>query len=371
MTLSVVPGAPSPNAKMPTGTVDLLNDGSSDSNDLISRRAGAPANQWAFKPNSNNDGSFQIANNIPSKSGCVEVDENGYLTMSSICDATNQKQLFYAQPVNNAGDNAYLIRRVDDDECITTKYPDTPIDSDNDFQMGSVGCAAGAGDNSSPANNEQWVVSASPADGATGPTVDDLATQYALTQHNNGSGVITGSSYTITDDSKPAYLGDYRLVSTSSAEQGSSPVCKNSSTAGNASCSMDWSSSTADTIGQSESLGVNITLGPGTEAKSPLKADAQIGYQHTWTESQTTTESSGTRFSIDVPPGQTAWVARALALKETTGDWTFSNDVGSTWTHHMTVTMPVEGVDNVHSVITKCSTDSTDPGCQASKPAGL
>ncbi|MFG3119012.1 hypothetical protein ACGF4C_32190 [Streptomyces sp. NPDC048197] len=358
------------NPRDPNGTVDLQNDGSADSNDLVMRTTDTvPSDQWSFKPNPNNDGSFQISNNIPSKTGCAEVDGNGYLTMSSTCDAKNKKQLFYAQPVTNTEPNTYLIRRVDDDECVTTKFSDPPL---GDFQqMGSVGCAPGAGDNSVGAHNEQWTVTASPGDGATGPTVDDLATQYALTQHNNNSGVITASSYTITDDSKPAYLGPYQLVSTSSAEQGSSPVCKNSSTAGNASCSMDWSQSTADTIGQSDSLGVNITLGPGSEAKSPLKADAQIGYQHTWTESQTTTEASGTRFTIDVPPGQTAWVARALALKETTGDWTFSNDVGSTWTHHMTVTMPVEGVDNVHSVITKCSTDSTDPACQSTKPAGV
>lgn len=361
----------------PNGSVDLLNDDSSDSNDVVLRptdKGTVPSDQWSFKPNPNNDGSFQIANNIPSKSGCVESDDNGYLTMTTICDDTDQKQLFSAEPVNNAPANTYLIRRVDNDQCITSHWDQyaSPFAGGAALQMNSVGCADGVGAGGG-ATNEQWTATAAPGDGASGPTVDDLATQYALTQHNKGSGVISASSYTITDDSQPAYLGPYQLVSTSSEEQSSSPVCKNSSgpSGGNLSCSMNWSQSTADIVTETDQVGVNLTIGPGSEAKSPLKADVQLGYQHTWTESQTTTDSSGSSVTIDVPPGQTAWVARALALKTTTGDWTFSNDVGATWTHHMTVTMPVEGIDNVHSVVTKCTTDSTDPGCTASKPGGV
>ncbi|MEU9126339.1 hypothetical protein AB0C96_42190 [Streptomyces sp. NPDC048506] len=373
MTLSVVPHDYSRYLD-PEGKIDLLNDDSSDSNDLVVRTTDTvPSDQWSFKPNPNNDGSFQIANNISSKSGCVEVDQNGYLAMSTTCDATNQKQLFYAEPVTNTAANTYLIRRVDDNECVTLKVPDTPLDNGDAYPMGSVGCAPGAGDNSVGAHNEQWTASASPGDSPSGPTIDDLATQYALTQRNNGSGVITASSYTITDHSQPAYLGPYQLVSTSSDQQGSSPVCTNSSgpSGGNLSCSMNWSQSSADMVSQTDTLGVNVTIGPGSEAKSPLKTDVQLGYQHTWTETQTTTQASGTSYTMEVPPGQTAWLARALALKTTTGDWTFSNDVGSTWTHHMTVTMPVEGVDNVHSVIAKCTTDSTAPGCTSSKPGGV
>ncbi|MFE3887167.1 hypothetical protein ACFXPQ_30410 [Streptomyces lydicus] len=361
----------------PNGAVDLLNDGSSDSNDVVLRpsdKGTVPSDQWSFKPSPNNDGSFQIANNIPSKSGCVEIDDNGYLTMNVTCDATDQKQLFYAQPVNNTPANTYLIRRVDNDECITSHWDQyaSPYAGGAALQMNSVGCADGVGAGGG-ATNEQWTATAAPGDGASGPTLDDLATQYALTQRDKGSGVITASSYTITDDSQPAHLGPYQLVSTSSDQQNSSPVCTNSSgpSGGNLSCSMNWTQSSADMVSQTDTLGVNVTIGPGSEAKSPLKSDVQLGYQHTWTETQTTTEASGTSYTIDVPPGQTAWLARALALKTTTGDWTLSNDVGSTWTHHMTVTMPVEGVDNVHSVIAKCTTDSTDPGCTASKPGGV
>ncbi|MEE4422434.1 hypothetical protein [Streptomyces bugieae] len=361
-------------AANPNGPVDLLNDGSSDSNDVVLRPDGtAISDQWSFKPNPKNDGSFQIANNIPSKSGCVEIDENGFLTMTATCDDTDQKQLFYAEPVTDVA-NTYLIRRVDNDECVSSYWDQyaSPYAGGAALQMNTRGCTEGVGASGGD-TTEQWTVTAAPGDSPSGPTLDDLATQYALTQRNNGSGVITASSYTITDDSQPAHLGPYQLVSTSSDQQGSSPVCTNSSgpSGGNLSCSMNWSQSSANMVSQTDTLGVNVTIGPGSEAKSPLKADVQLGYQHTWTETQTTTEASGTSYAMEVPPGQTAWLARALALKTTTGDWTFSNDAGSTWTHHMTVTMPVEGVDNVHSVIVKCTTDSTDPGCASSKPGGV
>ncbi len=364
----------------PNGTVDLLNGDSSDSNDLVLRIVDAdnpdtaPSDQWSFKPNPNNDGSFQIGNNIPSKSGCVEVDENGYITMDATCDATNQKQLFYAQPVNDEA-NTYLIRRVDNDDCISSHWDQyaPAYDGGHSLQINSRGCTPDSG-NSGQDHTVQWTVTAAPGEGATGPTLDDLATQYALIQRNNGSGVITASSYTITDDSQPAFVGPYSLVSTSSDKDPSSPVCKNSSTEGNLSCAFSWSSSTMDTITETDTIGVNLTLGPGKydgEDLSPLKSDVQIGYQHTLTKTQTSTETSGTNYTVDVPPGQTAWLARALALKTTTGDWTFTNDVGSTWTHHMTVTLPVEGVDNVHSVMVKCSADSTAPECTSTKPGGV
>ncbi|SEB77501.1 Cytolethal distending toxin A/C domain-containing protein [Streptomyces sp. 2224.1] len=364
----------------PNGSVDLLNDDSSDSNDVVLRptdKGTVPSDQWSFKPNPNDDGSFQIANNVPSKSGCVEIDDNGYLTMDVTCDVTNQKQLFYAQPVTNGPASTYLIRRVDNDECLTSHWDQyaTPFAGGAALQMNSVGCADGAGA-AGGATDEQWTATAAPGDGASGPTVDDLATQYALTQRNKGSGVITASSYTITDDSQPAHLGDYQLVSTSSDQGGPSPVCKNSSgpSGGNLSCALNWSQATADTITDTSTLGVSLTLGPGKTDSgdlSPLKSDVQIGYQHTWTKTQTSTETTGASQTIDVPPGQTAWLARALAIKTTTGDWTFTTDTGSTWTHHTTVSLPVEGIDGVYSVFAKCTTDSTDAGCIASKPAGV
>ncbi|MFE6741605.1 hypothetical protein [Streptomyces tubercidicus] len=359
----------------PNGPVDLLNDDSSDSNDLVLRPDGTAINdQWSFKPNPNSDGSFQIANNIPSKSGCVESDENGYLTMNSTCDATQTKQLFYAQPVNDVA-NTYLIRRVDNDQCVSSHWDQyaVPYAGGTALQINTRGCTDGVGASGGD-TTEQWTVTAAPGDGATGSTLDDLATQYALTQRNKESGVITSSSYTITDDSEPAHLGPYSLVSTSSDLNSSSPVCKNSSTDGDLNCAFNWSSSTTDTVTESSTVGVNLTLGPGKydgEDLSPLKSDVQVGYQHTWTSTQTSTETSGTNYSVQVPPGQTAWLARALALKTTTGDWTFSNDVGSTWTHHMTVTLPVEGVDGAYSVIAKCSTDSTAQECIDTKPAGV
>ncbi|MGP8303594.1 hypothetical protein ACTPOK_37870 [Streptomyces inhibens] len=358
-----------------TGAVDLLNDGSSDSNDLVLRDTDTgtvPSIQWNFKPNPNNDGSFQIANNLVGKSGCVEVDENGYLTMTVTCDDTDQKQLFYAEPDTSAAANTYQIRRVDNDQCVSAHW--TPYEpayaGGNALQMNTVPCAGGVS-GTGGTTPQQWTVTAAPGDGASGPTLDDLATQYALTQRNNGSGVITASSYTITDDSQPAYLGPYQLVSTSSEEQGSSPVCRNSSSDGDFHCTMSWSQSSADQITDASTFGVNLTIGPGSEAKSPLKADVQIGYQRTYTETQTKTDASGGGYAVDVPPGQTAWVVRALALKTTTGDWTFSNDLGSTWTHHMAVTLPVDGVNNFHAVLAKCDTVSEKPECTSTRPGGV
>ncbi|MFE6741108.1 hypothetical protein [Streptomyces tubercidicus] len=355
------------------GTVDLLNDGSSDANDLVMRSTGtAPSDQWSFKPNPNNDGSFQIVNNIPSKSGCAEVDDNGYVTMATPCEASDQKQLFYAEPDTSTGsNNTYLIRRVDNNQCVSSHWSpfEAPYAGGAARQMNTIPCASAAGRNGAIAP-ELWTVTAAPGDGASGPTLDDLATQYAATQVKNGSGVIKESSYSITD-SQPAALGPYQLVSTGSVEQGSSPVCVNGAQPGEGdlTCTMTWSQSSADSISETDTIGVQVQFGVNTH--SPLKDQVQIAYQHQWGESSTTTTTSGTADAMYVKPGETAWLVRAVVLKTTTGDWTFKNDVGSTWTHHGTVTLPVDTMDNVHSPIEKCTLKSTEAPCTSTRPSGL
>lgn len=105
----------------------------------------------------------------------------------------------------------------------------------------------------------------------------------------------------------------------------------------------------------------------GTNSQtSPVKAEISAQYSHTWSESRTTTATSGSSVSITVPPGQKAWVARALAYKTVTGTWTITNDLGRTWTGQGTSTKPIEGVDGKYSSLIKCTTDSPDAGCRAS-----
>ncbi|WP_189303947.1 hypothetical protein [Streptomyces albospinus] len=356
-------------AHSPKYILQLNGDGSSHGNDLV-LKGGSPAHNWNFEPvkvNGVMDGSFQIRNNDPGKAGCVDVQNNG-LTLNPNCNSAQSSQKFYVQPSGSS--NAYLLRSVSNDECVSSAATGNQINSLATTLQGCVHSVNGA----SASGNQPLTISSSQS-GGSGPTLDDLATYYALNQYNNRSGVISSASYTKSDPQPSPSQGPFTLVSNQGGNSNEGAVCQNSAGAGggNFSCSMSWSQSTADAV--TESAGLSLTLGPGSVVDSPVKAEvsAQLGFSKT----STTTTTSGSSYNLTVPPGRTAWVVRSLPIQSSTGTWTFTSDIGVQWQHQATVNMPMSSVTDPASgktyteILTQCDTASTDAMCTSTKPAGV
>ncbi|MGP8303200.1 RICIN domain-containing protein [Streptomyces inhibens] len=337
----------------------LKNEGSSDNGNEVYARPGDAAGKWSFRVN-DTDGSFQIVNNGTGK--CVEskADESLFFPQLWDCSGTDA-QKFYVHKDDDQGN--YRIRNVSNDRCLDAQRMG---DHPNESVRGLVeiyGCHnAGSG--------QAWHPAAMNPAPELSSELDRLATLHALKQFDAGSSVIKEAKYSITDSTQKATQGAFQVVSVSSDQGGSSPYCVNHSgpSGGDMTCGFSWQQSVADTISSSHTVGISATV--GTNSKSPVAASITASYQHTWGTSQTTTATSGSSVSITVPPGQTAWVARALAYKTVTGTWTITNDLGRTWTGQGTSSKPVEGIDGVHSILAKCTTDSTEPGCKATALPG-
>ncbi|MFF4391862.1 RICIN domain-containing protein [Streptomyces sp. NPDC001552] len=375
----------------------LEDEGSSaDGNGLFIREGSPTPGKWSFKPN--DDGSFQIVNNRTGK--CVESrqpDQTSALFYPELWTCSGEAtQKFYVHKDENRGN--FRIRNVSNDKCLDAQRLTNDRNSEGPMEL--YGChAGGTGQTWLPSGNRAGSSPAQTAEALAGnaalglagvvagivadaarppdpaaPVLDALATQYALKQFDSHSSVIKRATYAITDYKQKAARGPYKIVSVANGQADNSPFCTNASgpSGGNMSCGMSWSQSEANTISYSHTVGVSAKVGVGKE--SPVQAEVAFSYQHTWGKSTTTTQTSGRDVRIDVPPGQTAWLARALAYKTVTGTWTITNDLGRTWTATGTATMPVEGVDGQYSNLIKCTTDSLDPGCMATldghDPAG-
>ncbi|MGP8303992.1 ricin-type beta-trefoil lectin domain protein [Streptomyces inhibens] len=316
----------------------------------IDAELGVVNQPWNILPNA--DGSFLIRNDKTQK--CIDFNtDNNRLVQAQGCDASNSKQNWYVQPDGNGG---HWIRNVNNNKCMDVSEQTVG------FPVGLYDCGAGS------ANQ----IFRFEVQGGNSGNLDDMATLHALKQFDAGSSAIREAKYSITDSTQKATQGDYQLVSVSSDKGGPSPYCGNRSgpSGGDMSCGFTWQQSVADTISSSHTAGLTVTVGTGKESKSPVSVQVAAQYQHTWGTSQTTTATSGSNVSVTVPPGQTAWLARALAYKTVTGTWTITSDHGVTWTGQGTSTKAVEGIDGVHSYLIKCTMDSTDPGCKATAPPG-
>ncbi|WP_330479592.1 RICIN domain-containing protein [Streptomyces platensis] len=339
----------------------LENEGSSENGTRIYARKGDAAGEWRFRVNEA-DGTFQIVNNGTGK--CVEAKHGNDGPQPVLWDCTGADvQKFYVHKENDQGEgdyrSNYRIRSVSDNWALEAQRNAQSDPGPATFRP-AYRTAAG----------QVWYAAAMKNSTSTLPTgeLDRIATLHTLKQFDANSSAIKEAKYSITDSTQKATLGDYQLVSISSDKGGSSPYCSNHSgpSGGNMTCGFSWQQSVADTIGSSHTAGISATV--GTNSKSPVAASTTATYSHTWSESKTTTATSGSNVTIDIPPGQTAWLARAMAFKTVTGTWTITNDIGVTWTGQGTSTKPIEGIDGQSSDLAKCTTDSTNPGCKATAP---
>ncbi|MEU8787330.1 hypothetical protein [Streptomyces sp. NPDC048637] len=189
------------------------------------------------------------------------------------------------------------------------------------------------------------------------------ATTYAVFQFYKGSSVVKGS-YTY-DAATPLVTshGPYEIVSVSTDGGGNSAFCTNLSVGGEMTCRFDWRQTMATTISNSDTLGTSVKVGTGKE--SPVQAEFSVQYQHTWGKSTTTSDMQGFGIQIKVPAGKTAFLIRGWTTKKGVGTWTFSTDMGDTWTGKGEAIVPVAGgEEGPYGGAFMCTTDSPDSRCQ-------
>ncbi|MEU3992996.1 ricin-type beta-trefoil lectin domain protein [Streptomyces platensis] len=286
---------------------------------------------WNLLPNK--DGSFAMRMDPLMK--CADVN-NDFLTRVP-CDKSKGTQNWYLQ--GNDGDG-YRIRNVSNNKCMDVR------EVKNYGKVGLWDCGQGS-------KNQIWHLS--PAQpGGTGPTVADLATEYALKQCSSQSSIVKSCDYEVTGDEK-ATVAPVKIVR---------PRQKNSSTSV-AQRTITWTdtSTRTHTVGGSititAEIGVNIAV---VNAKVSNAISAH--YSHTWTDQTTVSDAK----TIDVNPGEYSWAVRGQLMKKITGKWTFTNDVGEKWSGSGTALQPVpDGTDDAKEVMAYCTSDSPDPECVATR----
>ncbi|ANP54853.1 hypothetical protein J2Z21_001491 [Streptomyces griseochromogenes] len=293
-----------------------------------------PIANWSFLPNG--DGSFLIRNDKTQK--CIDFDtDNNHLVEPVYCDQNNSKQNWYLQP-SGSGDGYYLIRNVNTNKCM-----DVFGGSGNDgTTVGIYDCRGGG--------NQEWIIGPTPSPGATGPTLTDLATEYALKQCSNASSVIKSCDYTVTGDSV-ATVGNLQRVS--------SNVWNNSTDVGDRTITWTQTSSQTNTVGSSitvtSEVGINVEF-VTVKVSSAISAR----YEHSWTQTDTVSDAN----KISVKPNNYSWAMRGQLMKTVTGHWTFTNDLGDKWSGDGTATVPAkDGTDNHSSNLVLCTSDSTAQVC--------
>ncbi|MFF7701480.1 MULTISPECIES: RICIN domain-containing protein [Streptomyces] len=290
----------------------------------------APRHVWSLVPNT--DGSFTIR--VEGIGECVDVDNDDYLTRSS-CDTSNGKQNWYLQ---GNGSDGYRIRNVTNNKCMDVRESL----AQNIGKVGIFDCGQGK-------KNQIWHLS--PAQpGGTGPTVADLATEYALKQCSKSSSIVPSCDYEITGDAK-ATVGDLKRVSDKAFNYTTLPKTR----------AVAWSQTTSqtDTVGGS----ITITAEQGFDVKAvQVKVSQAITahYSHSWTQFETVSDTN----TITVNPGQYSWAMRGQLMKTVFGKWKFTNDLGEKWSGEGAATVPAtKGTDDGESSLVFCSSDSTEPVC--------
>ncbi|MFE0376809.1 RICIN domain-containing protein [Streptomyces inhibens] len=325
-TLSVALGVYTP-GDVPV-RLDLAQDSADYGTEMVARKGTAAlAADWSLLPN--RDGSFLIRNDKHQK--CIDFNtDNNHLALARSCDASNRKQNWY---LDSGIDNSYRIRNVNNNKCM-------------DLLGGKEGDTVGLYDCGSGKVNQRWYV--------LGPTVAGLATEYALKQCSNSSGIIKSCDYEVTGDEKPT-VAPSKIVA---------PRVFNYSTSV-AKRTLTWS----DTSTRTHTVGGSITLtsevGVNIEVVN-VKVSTAISahYSHAWQESSTVSDSK----MIDVNPGQSSWAVRGQLMKTIKGKWTFTNDLGEKWSGDGTATVPVvDGTEGAKEVMAYCTSDSTEPTCVATR----
>ncbi|MEV5486127.1 MULTISPECIES: RICIN domain-containing protein [Streptomyces] len=294
----------------------------------------AVPHNWSLLPN--RDGSFAIRSEYNGE--CVDVNNDDNLTRSS-CDTSNGKQNWYLQ--GNGGDG-YRIRNVTNNKCMDVRELQSPV-------IGKVGlgdCGQG---------NKKQIWHLSPAQpGGTGPTVADLAAEYALKQCSSQSNIVKSCDYKVESDST-ATIAPYKSVSDKVFNYSTTPANR----------AIAWS----QTISETDMVGGSITISSeqGFDVKMvAVKVSQAISahYSHSWQQSSTVSDTN----TITVNPNQYSWAIRGQLMKTVTGKWTFTNDLGEKWSGDGTATVPaVKGTDDKDSALLLCTSDNKKPECVATR----
>ncbi|MCX4825181.1 RICIN domain-containing protein [Streptomyces sp. NBC_01142] len=313
-------------------SLDLAKDSADYGTEIAINKT--PMANWSFVPNG--DGSFLIRNDKTQK--CIDFNtDNNHLVEPVYCDRNNSKQNWYLQPSKKGG-GYYLIRNVNNDKCM-----DVFGGSSNDGTVvGLYGCH---GD-----SNQEWIIGPTPSPGSTGPTLADLATAYALKQCSNSSSIIKSCAYTITGDSV-ASVGNLKRVSANVWNKTTDPAER----------TITWTQTTSQTNTVGGSITVTSEVGINVEfVTAKVSSAVSAHYDHSWTQTDTVSDAN----KVSVKPPNYSWAMRGQLMKTVTGRWTFTNDLGGTWSGDGTATVPaVDGTDNLSSDLVLCTSDSTDQEC--------
>ncbi|MGW1895124.1 RICIN domain-containing protein [Streptomyces sp. NPDC002004] len=312
-------------------SLDLAKDSADYGTEIVVNKR--PMANWSFVPNG--DGSFLIRNDKTQK--CIDFNtDNNHLVEPQYCDATNSKQNWYLQPSDASG-GYYMIRNVKTDKCMDV------------FGGAGDGTVVGLYDCHGSANQE-WTIGPTPSPGATGPTLADLATAYALKQCSNNSSVIKSCDYAVTGDST-ASVGNLKRVSSNVWNNTTDPADR----------TITWTQTTSETNSVGGSITVTSEVGVNIEVVTAKVSTAiNAHYDHAWTQTNTVSDAN----TISVKPGSYSWAMRGQLMKTVTGRWTFTNDLGKTWSGDGTATVPaVDGTDDRSSDLVLCTSDSTAKEC--------
>ncbi|AWN30696.1 RICIN domain-containing protein [Streptomyces sp. NEAU-S7GS2] len=297
--------------------------------------------EFAIAPNT--DGTFRLINRTSRK--CVVVSTGvhaGDLSDSDCSDADAQK--WYLQPVRDTvyEGHAYLIRHVGDDKCME------PMDVAESATVRVRDCTT---------NNvaQSWSLGTE-----NDAQLRSMAIKYALKQFDAKSSVIPRADYK-AEGGETAALGDFQNVTADGGRivNGTSELMDKQ---------MNWSQTTSYTYtaGGSVTTTVGLTAGP---KDGPVQGRLDVAIQGNWSNSWRTDNTQGGSSTIRIKPNQYGWFLRAQLTKKVTGTWTFTSDVGYSWTGFGTATVPAkDGTDSKNSVLIGCSSDSALQVCKDHDP---
>ncbi|MFI1302361.1 RICIN domain-containing protein [Streptomyces sioyaensis] len=298
--------------------------------------------EFAIAPN--DDGTFRLINRTSRK--CVVVSTGvhaGDLSDSDCSDADAQK--WYLQPVRDTvyEGHAYLIRHVGDDKCM-----EPTVGVTESAMVGVRDCT--------PNNVAQSWSLGTENDGQ----LRTMAIKYALKQFDAKSSVIPRADYK-ADDSETATLGDFQNVTAGGGRivNGTSEIMDKQ---------VNWSQTTSYTYtaGGAVTTTAGITFG---SKDGPVQGKFEVAIQGNWSNSWRTGNTQGGSATIHIRPNQYGWFLRAQLTKKVTGTWTFTSDVGYSWTGLGTATVPAkDGTDSKNSDLIGCSSDSELPVCKDHDP---
>lgn len=282
-----------------------------------------PGNSQTWRVNtSSSDGSFAIANTTTGK--CVDVSYAGYNLRQQPCDGRATEQ-WYFQPVAGSAQNAFRVRAVSDNLCLSVQIP-----PGTDNLVYTMTC-----DNS---QYQQWTL---PAQAST--VARDSAITYAA--HRCAKDSSTCSWNTISQQ-KPGLLPEVCV----------SQVWHNSTTD-----SIPWKFTLNTSTGWATKVGGSFSTS-FTAGSDLLPLKAQLTTTITAEVSMDLRQDLGNTLDITVHPNDYGWVSLSELATQVTGTWTFDAQ-GFPWTVDDTVTVPLKTAPHIGASIYNAHTSRTFTSC--------